>query len=345
MQQRLVDAQQSMERDYLRLRHTEARYRLLFEAVDEAVLVLDAASLIVFEHNAAAARVLGDSAKRIVGRSFAELLAVESQAESYAKFSQARSAGRSEDMLVRLANGSTELKLSATVFKQDSTTSLLVRLSPANAAGAGPDRQPRGRGPVAAERRQRDARCLRADRHAGPHPQRQSGLQRHAATGRWRIGARPVAGPLAGPLVGGPERADRQPAPARRAAPVPDHAAQRLWRARRGRVSAVAVPDGPQACLGFSIRDVARRLPAEGRSNRQLPRSAEQLTGLVGRLPLKDIVGETTDLIERLCIEAALELTRDNRASAAEMLGLSRQSLYVKLRRYGIQDMGPAGSD
>jgi len=27
-------------------------------------------------------------------------------------------------------------------------------------------------------------------------------------------------------------------------------------------------------------------------------------------------------MIERLCIEAALELTRDNRASAAEMLGL-----------------------
>ena len=57
-------------------------------------------------------------------------------------------------------------------------------------------------------------------------------------------------------------------------------------------------------------------------------------------MPLKDIVGETADLIERLCIEAALELTRDNRASAAEMLGLSRQSLYVKLRRYGIQDFG-----
>ena len=37
-----------------------------------------------------------------------------------------------------------------------------------------------------------------------------------------------------------------------------------------------------------------------------------------------------------LCIEAALELTGDNRASAAEMLGLSRQSLYSKLRRFGL---------
>ena len=31
-----------------------------------------------------------------------------------------------------------------------------------------------------------------------------------------------------------------------------------------------------------------------------------------------------------------LRLTRDNRASAAEMLGLSRQSLYAKLRRHGL---------
>jgi hypothetical protein len=42
---------------------------------------------------------------------------------------------------------------------------------------------------------------------------------------------------------------------------------------------------------------------------------------------------------EKICIEAELELTGDNRAAAAEMLGLSRQSLYVKLRRYGLSDI------
>ena len=70
----------------------------------------------------------------------------------------------------------------------------------------------------------------------------------------------------------------------------------------------------------------------------------EQLTQLVGRVPLKDLVRESTDLIEQLCIEAALELTQDNRASAAELLGLSRQSLYVKLRRYGLGDLGSPDS-
>jgi DNA-binding NtrC family response regulator len=68
------------------------------------------------------------------------------------------------------------------------------------------------------------------------------------------------------------------------------------------------------------------------------------VTELIGRVALKDLVREATDVIERLCIEAALELSGDNRASAAEILGLSRQSLYVKLRRYGLGDLAAEGS-
>lgn len=45
------------------------------------------------------------------------------------------------------------------------------------------------------------------------------------------------------------------------------------------------------------------------------------------------------DLVEKLCIEAALELSRNNRASAADLLGLSRQSLYSKLHRFGIANL------
>ena len=107
-------------------------------------------------------------------------------------------------------------------------------------------------------------------------------------------------------------------------------------------ISGVAVTDGAQPCLGFTIRDVSRRLVNDTRTTgagREMPRSVGQMTELVGRVPLKDIVRDTTDLIEQLCIEAALELTHDNRASAAEMLGLSRQSLYVKLRRFNIGDL------
>jgi len=103
-------------------------------------------------------------------------------------------------------------------------------------------------------------------------------------------------------------------------------------------ISAVSVTEGDQPCLGFTIRDIGRRLSNEPMTSKDLPRSAGQMTELVGRVPLRDIVRETTDLIEELCIQAALELTGDNRAAAAEMLGLSRQSLYVKLKRFGVGD-------
>lgn len=59
---------------------------------------------------------------------------------------------------------------------------------------------------------------------------------------------------------------------------------------------------------------------------------------LVGTASLKELVSATSDVVEKMCIETAVKLTGNNRVAAAEMLGLSRQSLYVKLRKYGIMN-------
>lgn len=67
-----------------------------------------------------------------------------------------------------------------------------------------------------------------------------------------------------------------------------------------------------------------------------MPRDEGSAKDLVGNATLKEIVSETTDVIEKICIETALEMTNNNRAAAAEMLGLSRQSLYVKLSKFDI---------
>ncbi len=93
--------------------------------------------------------------------------------------------------------------------------------------------------------------------------------------------------------------------------------------------------DGPwRVALGRDMRPCAA-LRQQPREHNRL-RSIEQTTALVGQVPLRDLVREATDLIERMCIETALNITHDNRASAAELLGLSRQSLYSKLRRHGL---------
>lgn len=72
-------------------------------------------------------------------------------------------------------------------------------------------------------------------------------------------------------------------------------------------------------------------------------RIRQTVAGRVGSLPLRAIVADTADLVERVSIEQALQMTQNNRVAAAEMLGLSRQSLYVKLRKYGLLDHDPEG--
>jgi len=91
--------------------------------------------------------------------------------------------------------------------------------------------------------------------------------------------------------------------------------------------------------ISFVIREISRaEQPVSSRpalpSNDNNPSVAE----LVGSASLKEIVAETTDVIEKICIQTAIETTNNNKAAAAEMLGLSRQSLYVKLHKYGLVD-------
>lgn len=342
LQQRLVDAQQAMERDYMRLRQTEARYRLLFETVAEAIVIVDAATLSVVEANPAAQRLFGDAAKRLLWRSVLDAFDPASRAAASAMLAATRSSGRGDEIEVRRAGDGGSLTLSASLFKNDTGALLLLRLvPPSDAAAAG--------------RSQAEAALLAAvdsvpDAFVVTDPQ-----------GRVLVANRAFAELVqlpAGEAVAG-QSLDRWVG---RSAvdlnvlmgTLKQHGVVRLFpttlRGAYGaptqvEISAVAVPQGDPPCLGFAIRDVERRLAADATARSREPRSPGQLAELVGRMPLKEIVGETTDLIERMCIEAALQLTRDNRASAAEMLGLSRQSLYVKLRRYGLGDLGAGDGD
>jgi DNA-binding NtrC family response regulator len=51
---------------------------------------------------------------------------------------------------------------------------------------------------------------------------------------------------------------------------------------------------------------------------------------------LRALVSKAVEAVERHFIAAALKAVQGNRTAAARLLGLSRQSLYIKLARYGI---------
>jgi transcriptional regulator PpsR len=128
LQQRLMDAQQSMERDYSRLQHVETRYRLLFETSAEAVMILDAATHKVVEANPAARQLYGEGVKRSIGRPFDELFEASGAARVQALLARVQTAGRGDEAAVSLAVGKRAVSLAASLFRQDNGAFFLVRL-------------------------------------------------------------------------------------------------------------------------------------------------------------------------------------------------------------------------
>lgn len=103
-------------------------------------------------------------------------------------------------------------------------------------------------------------------------------------------------------------------------------------------VTAVDGRTGDAEVSEASRPDDAAAVLVEGAAVHQQPQLwlLQSLTGRLGETTLKVLVSETVGAVERHCIEAALAMTDGNRSAAAKMLGLSRQSLYMKLARYGI---------
>ncbi len=357
LQRGLVEAQQAMEQDYWRFREAETRYRHLFETANDALLIVDGAALKVLEANPAARTLCAGSRGKLVGSALAALIDPAHGERLQNLLAAARSVGRHEPLRTRLAADGQEIVLSASVFRQEQSAFLMVRLAPGAAESAGATTAGKSRGPAAAGAAQTEGgweAILRAFVSSAP-----DGLVFCEPSGKI-IAANPAFLALA--QLGTEEQARGQPLD--------------RWVGRTGvelgvlignlrqrgsiglftttlrgeygaqtdvEISGAALPLGDSTLLAFAVRNVARRLGtgSEPAAGVPMPRSVSELTELVGRTPLKEIVSETTDLIEQLCIETALQMTQDNRASAATLLGLSRQSLYVKLRRFGLGNLGP----
>ena len=338
LQQRLVHAQQSLEQDYARLRHVELRYRLLFQMSSEAVLILDAATLKVIEANPAAHQLFGQAIRRIMARGLIQAFDAPGAEAVQALLNTVRVAGRADDVRAHLAIGGdagargADLVVAASLFREDNVSLFLVRLAAAEAEATVSatsaqmlrlvEHAPDGFVVIETDGRivTANAAFLDLAQLASEEAARGESLERWL--GRQGVDVDVLLANL------------RQRGVVR--------LFQSVVRGEFGatadvEVSAVALVNAGQPCFGLAIRNIGRRLSAEPAT--MLPRSVEQLSELIGRVSLKELVRQSTDVIERLCIEAALRMTGDNRASAAEMLGLSRQSFYVKLRRYGLGDL------
>jgi len=331
LQQRLIQAQQSMERDYVRLRQTEQRYRLLFDLCSEPVLIVDASTRRISEANPAA-HALRDDLAPLADQPFLGIFSKDSRDDLLELMGAVASGVAQMPVSLALEDGR-QAMVAATLFRQDRSPHLLVRLSfGTNADHVAP---------------QSDALAQILDRIPDAFLVTDQKLIIQSANTAFldlthSAHLEQVIGERLGQFLGRPDiDIELLQSQLRTSGEVRNFDA--IVRGRHGEredieLTAVSVSRQGETHYGFALRSVARRMDMAASDVTGVPRSVEQLTELVGRVSLKDIVRESTDLIERLCIEAALRYTSNNRASAAEILGLSRQSLYSKLHRHGMRN-------
>jgi transcriptional regulator PpsR len=335
LQQELISAQETAERDYWRLRQAESRFRLLMQISPDALIVADSSTEQIIEINPVAEQLLADHT--IINPSkLGSLFEADSARSAQNLMARALSDGHANEKDLRLRGSDDPASVSMFLLRQGNAGVFVVRIQPTR--------------PQRAETDPETARLLKLI-EASPEAivvTDEAGLI---------VSCNPAFVALA--QLAGREQALGEPLSnwlGRSSVDVNVLLANlksndriRLFNtsvqgahgvAEDVEVSATSLPEingGARHC-GFLIHSLSRRGGRTASQSSNWTHSIEQLTELVGSVPLKELVRSSADLIERLSIEAALNLTGNNRAAAAEMLGLSRQSLYVKLRRYNIGD-------
>jgi transcriptional regulator PpsR len=340
LQQQLVGSQQAVDREFERMRQAETRYRLLFQITSEAVLVADATTHRVTESNPAAASLYDESSQAMQGRAVEELVDSTSWPAAQSYLAAVEAGGHPSLLSIQLPRSRRAALLSASTFRQSGSLLLLIRLRPigegtaldvsktARAARVQTvvDGLPDGFVVIGEDRRILLANEAFCDMVQQTSEAQVLGQPLDRWLGRQGVDLNILLANL------------REHGSVRNFATI---IVGEYNSTQEAIVSAVAAPHAKVPALGFVIRTVSARLGTVPDLEQPSPRSVGQMLDLVGRVSLKEIVRESTDLIERLCIEAALKVSGDNRASAAQLLGLSRQGLYSKLRRHGLGDLDP----
>jgi transcriptional regulator PpsR len=334
LQQRLIAAEQAVEQEYQRLRSSETRFRVLLQSASDAIVIIDAKTNRVVECNPAASSVLNRPMKRLMGGSINDIFDVSDREAVKHALDTLRNVGRADDVILSLTENQQQAVLTLSMFRQESAPYFLLRMVP-HSVGASAVVLPKAQSKVVKIISEMpdgfvvtdaNLNVLTANAAFLGFVQAASEEQvRGVALERWMGRPGIDLNLMVSQLLDKGEVRNFQTIIRGQFGSTEDVA-----------VSGVAVTEGDTPCFGFTLHVVNRQKAGQYKQSNSLLRSVDEFTKLVGKVPLKELVRESTDIIERLCIEAALQINGDNRAGAAEMLGLSRQSLYVKLHRYGI---------
>ncbi len=331
MQQQLVEAQMALERDYEHQREISTRMTALMETTRDAVVFVNAATGRIASLNGRAAQILGATMDELQGTPFAARLDGGAGPLDLARLTAAAGDDETTPLRATVTGSPRSVALHATPFRAAGERMLLCRLDreqgPGEPASASAGRLARffERAPDGLVFTDRSGHVLSANDAFLDLADRDSAAALKGASmaeflARGSVDLKVLA-----------ENAVRNGQMKLYATKIVSQFAGET----PVEISVAHLDDPAHPALGFAIRDVSRAEGMRGPAASALE-DVRPTRDLVGAATLKEIVAETTEVVERMCIETAVELTGNNRMAAAEMLGLSRQSLYVKLRKYGL---------
>jgi transcriptional regulator PpsR len=338
LQSRLIAAQQTMERDYWKLREIETRYRLVFDASNEAVLIVAAATLRILEANRTAIEALNSSRRRnedLAGRDLLHDVAAEDREAVREMLAGIRERGKALSILVHLGADKKPWMLRGSLITAEHGHVFLLQFAPASSASVPVE--------LAEHSSVEDLVDHLPDGFVALDP---AGIIRHANQAFLDLVQLGTKGSAIGESLG---RWLWQPGADLNAllANVQRHKTVRLFttaiRGELGTETEVEISagtgEGEHGQIGVLLRNVSRRLPS-GNESDFLRTALGSMSEQIGKSSLRSLVKNTVSIVEQHYVKQALELAGGNRSATAELLGLSRQSLYAKLNRYGLENKG-----
>ena len=334
VQQQLVTAQIALERDFEAQREIDTRYRLLMDVTSDAIVLIATGTRRIVDINHNAAVMMGAARSDLIGSDLLSEVEVARPSELIDSLTNAASSELSNAVEIQARRSQKRLQVSPKVFRAAGERLVLCRL---DEVGSGPN-SVHAPDPLAANLRQLFYRgvdgIVFTDKDGLILAASESFLNLTDTPTLSAMRGRSLSDYLARGTVDLKVLLDN----ARRAGHLRIYSTK-VTTDFDGQVavdiSATWLNDRTNPVMALVVRD-ASRSEALRSTMSTTDSNMRNVLDLVGSSSLKDIVAETTNVVEKICIETAVELTRNNRVAAAEMLGLSRQSLYVKLRKYGL---------
>ncbi|WP_244437524.1 transcriptional regulator PpsR [Roseivivax isoporae] len=333
-QSRLVQAQMSLEQGYEARREFDTRYRLLLRTVSDAVVFLSASDGRVVDLNEPAAALLGGTRDALGGKPLSRALKDSERGDLIEMLTSAAVTEDGTPVEVVSLAGDRRLTLRPQLFRAGGERFVIARILSADGADAQDD----SLGTNLAQLYAKGTDAMIFTSIKGEILScNDAFLELIDAAHLSGVKGQSIASYLARGQIDVNVIVDH----ARRSGHLRAYSTQivnDLGAETPVELSAIYLNDRTHPELGFILRDTSRSeaLRSSTGGIRGGDESSRGVMELVGSATLKEIVAETTEVVEKMCIETAVHLTRNNRVAAAEMLGLSRQSLYVKLRKYGL---------